>query len=220
MRLGIVGFGFAALGIAACSGATAPVVEGPGPDPTRPDPAPSPTSPFQPAATAPATYAKSCAQAALPGRLDSALLAFRLDYPSTWNNLTKQQDQPKLANYSTVAAPKLEERGDLYVSRYYLGDPSIDPATYLRDQARRGSEWREHTLGGHPAVSYWERVTPAAPGCEGCNGDPGPDIIQIHLVVGMGGREILDVVGSARVTAAQQVFCDIQAIEASFAASK
>lgn len=63
---------------------------------------------------------------------------------------------------------------------------------YLRDLARRtNGEWRELKVGGHPAVSWWERVVPAAPGCAGCSGEVGPDFINIHLAVGMGGREIV-----------------------------
>ena len=223
MRLGsLVGI-VVGIGVAACSGsAPVSVIDGPPEGPPPAPTGPTPIDPQAPPGTARATYAKSCGtKAALPGKLDSALLAFTLDYPSTWNNLTKQQDFPKLANYSTVGAPKQEEQGDLWGSRHYIGDPSLDPAVYLRDLARRtNGEWRELKVGGHPAVSWWERTTPAAPGCAGCSGDVGPDFINIHLAVGMGGREIVQITGSARVTALPQVFCDIQAIEASFAASK
>ena len=59
-----------------------------------------------------------------------------------------------------------------------------------------------------------------APGCQGCDGDPGPDYIRINLAIALGGREILQVNGSARITAVAQVFCDIQAIEASVTTTK
>lgn len=213
------GLGFLAVFLMACSGATASVVDGPAPDPSSTTPAPNPQ-------TVPGgglvTYQKTCAATAtLPGILASAPLSFSVHYPSTWNNTTTQTDQPRLANYSSVSTPKLEERGDVNASRYYLGDPSVDPKKYLRDTASRANgEWRELTISGHPAASWWEKYSPPQPGCEGCGGDPGPDIVTIHVAVSLGDREILELSGTARVTAAPQVFCDIQAIETSLATTK
>jgi hypothetical protein len=217
MRNGSI-LGFVAV-LVGCSGSTASVFDGPAPDPSWTAPAPSPQA--VPGGGL-ATYQKSCgATAALPGILASSSLSFSVHYPSTWNNATTQPDQPRLASYSSVGTPKVEERGDVTANRYYLGDPTQDPKAYLRQTASRANgEWRELTIGGHPAASWWERYSPPQPGCAGCGGDPGPDIVAIHVAVALGGREILELTGTARVTAFAQVFCDIQAIEASLATTR
>jgi len=67
-------------------------------------------------------------------------------------------------------------------------------------------------VGGHPALIRWVQQPPPQPGCQGCAGDPGPDIVTITLAIAAGDRFIrMD--GSARVNAPSGVFCDMQAIE-------
>jgi hypothetical protein len=75
------------------------------------------------------------------------------------------------------------------------------------------------TLGGHPAVLWWNHVAPAQPGCFMCPGDPGPDLVNVGLtaylgqIATFGGLTIVDVQGHARINAVPaDIFCDMGAI--------
>jgi hypothetical protein len=71
---------------------------------------------------------------------------------------------------------------------------------------------RRFTLQGRSAIQWWTQAPPPQPGCAGCPGDPGPDIVTISLVADVDLR-LVELTASARVNAAPDVFCDIQAIE-------
>jgi hypothetical protein len=94
-------------------------------------------------------------------------------------------------------------------------------ATDAADAAKRLSEAtagvpdaqvRRFTINGHSAVMWWTQEAPPQPGCMGCQGDPGPDIVTISLNVEVNLR-IVKLTAEARVNAPADVFCDIQAIE-------
>jgi hypothetical protein len=72
------------------------------------------------------------------------------------------------------------------------------------------------TIGGHPAMFWWDEVPPAQPGCFNCPGDPGPDFVNVGLTVYLGnsatfgGLAVVDVLGSARMNAVPaDIFCDM-----------
>jgi hypothetical protein len=75
------------------------------------------------------------------------------------------------------------------------------------------------TVGGHPAVLWWDHEPPAQPGCAICPGagDPGPDYVMIGLtaylgeIATFGGLTVVDVLGSVRVNAVPlDIFCDMK----------
>jgi hypothetical protein len=73
------------------------------------------------------------------------------------------------------------------------------------------------TVGGHPAVLWWDHEGPPQPGCAMCPGDPGPDLVKIGLTVylgndpAFGGLTVVDVLGSARIDAVPaNIFCDME----------
>ena len=52
---------------------------------------------------------------------------------------------------------------------------------------QHGGTGAQITLGGHPAVVWWDEEAPAEPGCaSGCGGDPGPDYVVIGLAAYLG----------------------------------
>jgi hypothetical protein len=81
-----------------------------------------------------------------------------------------------------------------------------------------GDAVRSFTLGGLPASAFWVRTPPPQPGCEGCPGDPGPDLITIGVAVA-NGKTVFELTGTARLNAPVEIFCDMQQTEASLALS-
>jgi hypothetical protein len=155
------------------------------------------------------TYQSGCAGVpAASDTLTSATLAFTLAYPPTWHDATTQSDLPTLLSN--------DQQGRVQADRYYLGNPSQDPLAVIRSGAGTVQASRDVTIEGHPGVAYWSRDPAPVPGCATCNASPGPDIITIGVGLSMGSGEILNVLGTAAVTADPQVFCAMQAILETF----
>jgi len=75
------------------------------------------------------------------------------------------------------------------------------------------------TIGGHPAVVWWDEEVPPQPGCQGCPGDPGPDLVEVGLAAYLGdtptfgGLTVVEVQGRARVNAQPaEIVCDMEQI--------
>jgi len=102
---------------------------------------------------------------------------------------------------------------------HQMGITAVDTA----DLERRLNEFasgypsavvRRFTLGGEPAIAWWFREPPASRGCSPCTADTGPDVINIELDAAKG-LSMIQIIGSARINAPDQIFCEIQAILAS-----
>jgi hypothetical protein len=139
-----------------------------------------------------------------------------LRWPTPWTGDGPTYFETKEPYMYLPTGATAEKQSSAYVSLY---DSTL--ATNEADAAKRMSDYvngvpdaqvRRFTLDGHPAIIWWTQSMPPQPGCMGCPGDPGPDIVTIQLIVDVN-LQLVQLTGSARVNAPADVFCDIQSIE-------
>jgi hypothetical protein len=166
---------------------------------------------------------KSCAPVLLPQTLTNAAQHFTLGYPSTWQAGAGSASNQDIIwrSYSYVPTGSTAPTSAQVNVAAQWGETATSASDVQRmlDDMVSGfpsATVRRFTIGGAPAIAWSYEVPPAQPGCQGCMGDPGPDLI----VMGVGaarGLSIYQVYASVRINAATDVFCDVQAIEASLA---
>jgi hypothetical protein len=103
------------------------------------------------------------------------------------------------------------------VSSDAQGEELVENAA--KSAAAYGGDARSIVVGGHPATLWWDHQAPPQPGCQGCVGDPGPDIESVGVTIYLGttpefgGLALLEVRGAARQNATpNDLFCDMQAM--------
>jgi hypothetical protein len=176
---------------------------------------------------------RSCPPVALTQSYADPNVGFSLRYPASWSGGSCGVTSNSCAvftSYSYLPSPASTPiTGEARVNTS-TGTTAVDMADLERRLNENASGVpsavvRRFTLGGEPAIAWWFRATPAQPGCAapvwqdaangaGCQVDTGPDFIVIRLDAAKG-LSIIQLVGSARINAPDQIFCDIQAIAAS-----
>jgi len=147
---------------------------------------------------------------------------FVLEYPAGWTGAASAANSYAFtAPYSYLpTGSSVPVLGTAYVTTL-TGETATDGADVQRFLAQGPSafpgavvSW--FAIGSNPAIAYWYMEAPAICGeCQG-PGDPGPDIVHIHVATA-DGLAIVEIDGYAHADAPDDTFCDIQAIEASLA---
>jgi hypothetical protein len=164
-----------------------------------------------------------CAPASLTQSFANAAQHFTLAYPSTWqsgNGGASNQDSiwREYAYVPTGSTTPKNEQVTVFAQWGVTATDANDVQRRLNDMVSGypNAVVRRYTIGGAPAIAWWYDTPPAQPGCMGCQGDPGPDFIEIGVGAARG-LAIFQIYGRARINAPDDVFCEMQAIEGSLA---
>jgi hypothetical protein len=125
----------------------------------------------------------------------------------------------------TGATAAVADEARVTISVSSFGNASQPPQfsqNWMNWASQNGGDSSKLTLGGHPAIVWWDLEPVPVPGCvSGCAGPPGsPEIVHVGAAIdfavvdggGAFGVEV-DVQGQARADAQpQQVFCDMEAM--------
>lgn len=144
---------------------------------------------------------------------------FTLAYPSSW---TESSSNPTTyaftAPYSYLPTGSAKPNTvNAQILAFVGTDSDATTAAQSLDQYAAccpNGVVRKFAISGRPAVAWWYDQPP--PQCGACQGpgDPGPDLISINLAVA-NGRTVVQLNASARADAPDDIFCQIQAIDAS-----
>jgi hypothetical protein len=167
---------------------------------------------------------KSCAPDSLTETLTEAAAHFSLGYPSTWKASTgSMSNQDAISrDYSYVptgASTPTSTTVSVFAQWGETATDAADVQRMLNDMVSGfppSTTVRRFTIGGAPAIAWWLEVAPGQAGCMGCTADPGPDSVEIGVGASRG-LAILQVYATVRINAGDDVFCDVEAIEASLA---
>ncbi len=144
---------------------------------------------------------------------------FTLDYPSSWTESSSDATTYAFTapySYLPTGSPKASTE-DARILAFVGTDGDAMTAAQAPDQYAAccpNDVVRKFTIDGRPAVAWWYDQLPAQCGACPGPGDPGPDLISINLAVA-NGLTVVQLNASARVDAPDDIFCQIQAIEAS-----
>jgi hypothetical protein len=144
---------------------------------------------------------------------------FTLDYPSTWTESSSDATTYAFTepySYLPTGSPKASAE-EARILAFVGTDSDTMTAAQAPDQYAAccpNDVVRKFTINGRPAVAWWYDQPPAQCGACPGPGDPGPDLISINLAVA-NGRTVIQLNASARANAPDDIFCQIQAIEAS-----
>jgi hypothetical protein len=165
---------------------------------------------------------KTCAPVPLTQSLTNAEQHFSLGYPSTWQSGSggASNENDIWRTYAYVPTGSTTPTSTQLTVAAQWGETATDAndvQRMLNDMVSGypSASVRRFSIGGAPAIAWWFDTPPAQPGCS-CNADPdpGPDFIEVGVGAARG-LAILQVSARARVDAPDEVFCEIQAIEAS-----
>ncbi len=161
----------------------------------------------------------SCAAVALASTYVDPI-GFELGFPSAWSGQPSATNAYTLGrSYSYVptgASTPLEAIAQVMTTTGSTARDEADVTRMLEDKVSGYPDADVHrfTIDGRPAISWWYEEAPPQPGCYGCAADPGPNFVRVNVATAKG-LAIIEARGGARVNAAEEVFCEIQAIEAS-----
>jgi hypothetical protein len=216
--------------VVACGGSSATIGE----TSASPDGAPAP-APSAPSSIDPANVADSGADAGndfiygscsptttkplTAGSHADGKAGYTVSWPSPWTGASDSSIFAISKPYSylpTGATTTREAKAVVFLHAPEQRTSAADATKRLADIKLEYADavTRDLTIDGHAAFIRWVQQPPPQPGCQGCAGDPGPDMVTITLAIAAGDL-VIRFDGSARVNAPSDVFCEIQAIELS-----